>query len=51
DSVVVFPYRSGDTQLKRQSEKILDLPTGGHYTRAVVADDSGGKVWRVSAKR
>jgi len=45
DSVVVFPYRSGDTQLKRQAEKILDLPTGGHYTRAVVADAMGKKLY------
>src|SRR5580765_3042706 len=45
DSVVVFPYRSGDTQLKRQAEKILDLPTGGHYTRAVVADTKGKKLY------
>ena len=45
DSMVVFPYRSGDTQLKRQPEKILDLPTGGHYTRAVVADAKGKKLY------
>ena len=45
DSVVVFPYRSGDTQLKRESEKILDLPSGGHYTRAVVADAKGKKLY------
>ena len=45
DSVVVFPYRSGDIQLKRQPEKILDLPTGGHYTRAVVADAKGKKLY------
>jgi glucose/arabinose dehydrogenase len=45
DSVVAFPYRSGDTQLKRQSEKLFDLPTGGHYTRAVVADAKGKKLY------
>jgi glucose/arabinose dehydrogenase len=38
DSVVVFPYRSGDVHIRRQAEKILDLPSGGHYTRNIVAD-------------
>ena len=33
DGVLVFPYRSGDTKISRQGEKILDLPAGGHYTR------------------
>ena len=32
DSVVVFPYQQRRYQLRRQPEKILDLPTGGHYT-------------------
>jgi glucose/arabinose dehydrogenase len=45
DSVVVFPYGSGDTQLKPQSEKILDLPGGGHYTRNVIADPTGQKIY------
>ena len=39
DSVVVFPYRSGDTQLKRQPEKILDLPTGSEVITSPLTSD------------
>jgi glucose/arabinose dehydrogenase len=45
DSVVVFPYGTGDTEIKRQPEKILDLPGGGHYTRNVIADPNGQKIY------
>src|SRR6266508_2363304 len=45
DSIVVFPYSTGDTQIKRQSEKILDLPSGGHYTRNVIADAKGQNIY------
>jgi len=42
DSVVRFPYRSGDTKASGASEKIASLPSGGgHWTRdlAFSADD------------
>jgi glucose/arabinose dehydrogenase len=45
DGIVVFPYRSGDTQIKRRPEKILDLPGGGHYTRNLLADPAGKKIY------
>src|SRR6266511_685372 len=45
DSVVVFPYNSGDTQIKTQPEKILDFPSGGHYTRNIIADPKGQKIY------
>ncbi len=45
DELVVFPYRAGDTQIKRQPEKVLDLPGGGHYTRNVLVDPSGKKIY------
>jgi glucose/arabinose dehydrogenase len=45
DSVVVFPHRSGEEQIRRQPEKILDLPSGGHYTRNVIADPAGKKLY------
>lgn len=45
DGIVVFPYRSGDTQIKRRPEKILDLPAGGHYTRNLLADPTGKKIY------
>ena len=45
DGIVVFPYRSGDTQIKRRPEKILDLPSGGHYTRNLLAEPAGKKLY------
>jgi glucose/arabinose dehydrogenase len=45
DAVVVFPYRAGATRIERQGEKILDLPAGGHYTRNVVVDPEGKKLY------
>lgn len=45
NGIVVFPYRSGDTQIKRRPEKILDLPGGGHYTRNLLADPAGKKIY------
>ena len=45
DGIVVFPYRSGDTKIIRQGEKILDLPGGGHYTRNILIDAEGKKMY------
>ncbi len=45
DGIVVFPYRSGDTKIIRQGEKILDLPGGGHYTRNILIDAEGKKIY------
>jgi glucose/arabinose dehydrogenase len=45
NGIVVFPYSSGDTRIRRSPEKILDLPSGGHYTRNIVADAKGEKLY------
>lgn len=45
DGVTVFPYRSGETRINRQGEKILDLPSGGHYTRNLLIDTDGKKMY------
>ena len=45
NAIVVYPYRSDDTQIKRRPEKILDLPAGGHYTRNLLADPAGKKIY------
>jgi len=45
DSVVVVPYRNGDTRIKEHPRKILDLPAGGHYTRNIVVDPNGKKLY------
>jgi len=45
DGIVVFPYRAGDTQIRRRPEPVLSLPSGGHYTRNVIADPAGKKLY------
>jgi glucose/arabinose dehydrogenase len=45
DGIVIFHYRSGDTKIIRQGEKILDLPGGGHYTRNILIDAEGKKIY------
>ncbi|MGE5218730.1 MAG: PQQ-dependent sugar dehydrogenase, partial [Chloroflexota bacterium] len=45
DGIVVFPYQNGDTKIRRRPEKILDLPSGGHYTRNLIADAAGKKLY------
>jgi glucose/arabinose dehydrogenase len=45
DGVVRFPYRTGQTKIDGKGEKILDLPGGGHYTRNLIADGAGRKVY------
>jgi glucose/arabinose dehydrogenase len=45
DGIVVFPYSLGDTRIRRRPEKILTLPAGGHYTRNIIADATGQKLY------
>jgi glucose/arabinose dehydrogenase len=45
DGVVRFPYRTGQTKIEGKGEKILDLPAGGHYTRNLIADRTGRKIY------
>jgi glucose/arabinose dehydrogenase len=45
NGVVRYPYRAGQTRIEAQGEKILDLPTGGHYTRNLIADRAGRKIY------
>jgi glucose/arabinose dehydrogenase len=45
DSIMVFGYRRGETHISRSGQKILDLPTGGHYTRNVIIDPIAGKLY------
>ena len=45
DGVVRYPYRSGQTRIEAKGEKILDLPAGGHYTRNLIADPTGRKIY------
>lgn len=48
DGVWRYPYKPGDTQLKGDGEKILDLPAGGynnHWTRNLLANVDGSKLY------
>ena len=37
DSVVRFPYRTGDTRIAGGGIKVMDLPVGHHWTRNLLA--------------
>lgn len=45
DGVVRYPYKSGQTTIDAKPQKILDLPSGGHYTRNLIADPAGKKIF------
>lgn len=45
NGVVRYPYRAGQTKIDGKGEKILDLPVDGHYTRNLLADPSGKKLY------
>jgi len=45
NSVVRYPYRAGQTKIDGKGEKILDLPVDGHYTRNLIADPAGKKIY------
>jgi len=45
DGVVRYPYRANQTKLDGAGQKILDLPTGGHYTRNLIADPARKKIY------
>ena len=45
DGVVRYPYRAGQTRIEGKGEKVLDLPVGGHYTRNLIADAAGRKIY------
>ena len=37
DSVVVYPYKEGDTRITAQGQKLMDLKVGHHWTRNLLA--------------
>ena len=45
DSVLRFPYRTGDTRISDKGTKLLDLPVGHHWTRALLASRDGSKLY------
>jgi glucose/arabinose dehydrogenase len=45
NGVVRYPYRAGETKITAKGEKVLDLPAGGHFTRNLIADSAGRKIY------
>ncbi|MBT9332560.1 PQQ-dependent sugar dehydrogenase [Paracidobacterium acidisoli] len=46
DSVMRFPYQSGDLKARGPGEKLTDLPTGGgHWTRDIAFSTDGTKMF------
>ena len=45
NGVVRYPYRAGETKITAKGEKVLDLPGGGHFTRNLIADAAGRKIY------
>lgn len=48
DGLVQFPYQPGQTQIKSEGKKIVELPAGGynnHWTRNIVASPDGSKIY------
>jgi glucose/arabinose dehydrogenase len=41
NEVVRFPYKNGDMATRGKSEHLIDLPTGGHWTRSVEFSPDG----------
>src|SRR3546814_7643450 len=47
DRLIRFPYNEGDTQIKAQPTKVVDLPGGTlnhHWTKNVIASQDGSKL-------
>ena len=48
DRLIRFPYKDGDTQIKAQPTKVVDLPAGTinhHWTKNVIASRDGSKLY------
>ncbi|MGH8503745.1 MAG: SMP-30/gluconolactonase/LRE family protein [Gammaproteobacteria bacterium] len=48
DALMKFPYKTGQTRIQTEGEKILDLPAGGynnHWTRNVIASRDEEKLY------
>ena len=48
DSVVRFPYRSGDTRISEAGARVIDLPGGPinhHWTKNLIASRDGSKLY------
>jgi glucose/arabinose dehydrogenase len=44
-SVVRYPYESGDLEARGPAETMVDLPTGGHWTRDIAFSPDGSRLF------
>src|ERR1700730_9009162 len=45
NEVIRFPYHNGDLKASGESQHIADLPTGGHWTRAIEFSPDGKRMF------
>jgi len=45
DGIVRYPYKPSQTKIDGKPAKVLDLPAGGHYTRNLIGDPAGKKLY------
>lgn len=45
DGVYAFPYTEGTTRITAPGKKILDTPSGGHWTRSLLPSSDGRKLY------
>jgi glucose/arabinose dehydrogenase len=45
DSVVRYPFKVGETRITDKGTKLLDLPVGHHWTRALLPSADGSKLF------
>ena len=45
DSVVAYPYETGQTKITAPGRKLMDMKPGGHWTRNLIASADGSKIY------
>ena len=45
DSVVAFPYKTGQTRITAPGRKLMEMKPGGHWTRNLLASPDGTKLY------
>jgi glucose/arabinose dehydrogenase len=45
DGVVVYPYDPAASSINVEGKKIVSLPTGGHWTRNIISNANGDKIF------
>ena len=45
DSVMAFPYETGQTRITAPGRKLMSMKPGGHWTRNIIASKDGSKLY------